>query len=159
MKQILMAVLALAVCLVAPALMFADTNAIVGTWKINLEKSTYPAGTAPKSLTRTITLDGDKYTYSFEGTAADGSALKYSFTVKYDGKDYEITGNGPNGSDHISLKQINSHMTQGTLKKGDKVVATVHTTVSHDGKTATVSSKGVDKDGKPVKQTQVFDKQ
>jgi hypothetical protein len=159
MKQTLLAVLALAVCLVVPTLMKADTNPVVGTWKINLEKSTYPTGMAPKSLTRTITADGDNVTYSFEGTAADGSALKYSFTVKYDGKDYPITGTGPMGSDHITLKLVNSHMTQGTLKKGDKVVATVHTTVSHDGKTATVSSKGTDKDGKPVKQTQVFDKQ
>jgi hypothetical protein len=159
MKQTLLAILALAVCLVAPTLIKADTNAIVGTWKINLEKSTFPAGTAPKSLTRTITADGDNVTYSFDGTAADGSALKYSFTVKYDGKDYPITGVGPNGSDHIALKQLNSHMTQGTLKKGDKVVATVTTTVSHDGKTATVSSKGTGPDGKPMKQTQVFDKQ
>jgi hypothetical protein len=159
MKQTLLAIVALAVCLVAPALLKADTNANVGTWKVNLEKSTYPPGLAPKSLTRTVSADGDNVTYSFEGTAGDGSALKYSFTVKYDGKDYPITGVGPNGSDHISLKQINSHMFVGTLKKGDKVVATVHTTVSHDGKTATVSSKGVDKDGKPVKQTQVFDKE
>ncbi len=159
MKQILAGPRRLAVCLVAPTLMKADTSAFVGTWKINLEKSTYPAGPAPKSLTRTITADGDNVTYSFEGTAADGSALKYSFTVKYDGKDYPITGTGPIGSDHISLKQVNSHMTQGTLKKSDKVVATVHTTVSHDGKTATVNSKGTDKDGKPIKQTQVYDKQ
>jgi hypothetical protein len=50
-------------------------------------------------------------------------------------------------------------MTQGTLKIGDKVVATVHTTVSHDGKTTTVNSKGTDKDGEPVKQNQVYDKQ
>jgi hypothetical protein len=159
MKQTLLAILALAICLVAPTLMKADTAAVVGTWKLNLEKSKYPAGLAPKSLTRTITADGDNVTYTFDGTAADGSALKYSFTVKYDGKDYPITGVGPNGSDHITLKQLNSHMTQGTLKKGDKVVATVTTTVSHDGKTATVSSKGTDKDGKTVKQTQVFDKQ
>jgi hypothetical protein len=159
MKQTSLALVALAVCLVAPTLMKADTSAFVGTWKLNLEKSTFTAGTAPKSMTRTITADGDSVTYSFDGTAADGSALKYSFTVKYDGKDYPITGTGPNGSDHITLKQINSHMTQGTLKIGDKVVATVHTTVSHDGKTATVNSKGTDKDGKPVKQNQVYDKQ
>jgi hypothetical protein len=159
MKQTLLAILALAVCLVAPTLMKADTSAFVGTWKLNVAKSTFPAGAAPKSMTRTITADGDNVTYSFDGTAADGSALKYSFTVKYDGKDYAITGTGPNGSDHINLKQVNSHMTQGTLKIGDKVIATVHTTVSHDGKTTTVNSKGTDKDGKPIKQNQVYDKQ
>ena len=159
MKQTLLTILALAVCLVAPALMKADTNANIGTWKLNLEKSKYPPNMAPKTLTRTITADGDKVTYSFDGQAADGSEMKYSFTVKYDGQDYPITGTGPFGSDHISLKMINSHMFEGTLKKGDKVVSTVHTTVSHDGKTATVSGKGTDKDGKPIKQTQVYDKQ
>ena len=55
-----LALVALAVCLVAPTLMKADSSAFVGTWKINLEKSKYPAGAAPKSLTRTITADGDK---------------------------------------------------------------------------------------------------
>lgn len=159
MKRTLLTILVLAVCLVAPALMKADTNAFVGTWKLNLEKSKFPPNLAPKNMTRTITADGDKTTYSFDGQAADGSAVKYSFTVQYGEKDYEISGTGPNGADHITLKKINSHMTEGTLKKGDKVVATVHTTVSHDGKTATVSSKGTDKDGKPIKQTQVYDKQ
>jgi hypothetical protein len=159
MKQTLLALVALAICLVAPTLMKADASALVGTWKLNVAKSTFSGATAPKNMTRTITADGDNVTYSFDGTAADGSPLKYSFTVKYDGKDYAITGTGPNGSDHINLKQVNSHMTQGTLKIGDKVVATVHTTVSHDGKTATVNSKGTDKDGKPVKQNQVYDKQ
>jgi hypothetical protein len=159
MKKTLLALVALAICLVAPALMKADASALVGTWKLNVAKSTFSGAPAPKSMTRTITADGDSVTYSFDGTAADGSALKYSFTVKYDGKDYAITGTGPNGSDHINLKQVNSHMTQGTLKIGDKVVATVHTTVSHDGKTTTVNSKGTDKDGKAVKQNQVYDKQ
>jgi hypothetical protein len=159
MKQTLLAILALAVCLVAPTLMKADTSAFVGTWKLNLEKSKYPPNMTPKSLTRTISADGDKVTYSFEGEAADGSAIKYSFTVQYDGKDNAISGTGPFGADHVALKLVNSHMTEGTLKKGDKVVSTVHTTVSHDGKTATVSGKGTDKDGKPIKQTQVYDKQ
>jgi hypothetical protein len=160
MNRTFMTLVALGVCLVAPALMkAADTSAFVGTWKLNLEKSKYPPNAAPKSLTRTITANGDKVTYSFEGTAADGSALKYSFTVQYDGKDYEINGAGPYGADHIALKLIDSHTTEGTLKKGDKVVSKVHTTVSRDGKTATVSGKGTDKDGKPIRQTQVFDKQ
>ena len=160
MNRILLAVLALAVCLVAPVLMkAADASAFAGTWKLNLEKSKYSGIQAPKSLSRTITADGDKVSYKFEGEAADGSALKYSFTVQYDGKDYEISGDGPGGADHIALKMVNSHVTEGTLKKGDKVIASVHTTVSHDGKTATVINKGTDKDGKPMKTTQVYEKQ
>jgi hypothetical protein len=50
-------------------------------------------------------------------------------------------------------------MFERTLKKGDKVVSTVYTTVSHDGKTATVSGKGTDRNGKSIKQMQVYDRQ
>jgi hypothetical protein len=160
MHRILFILAVAALCLGIPgAMLAAETNANIGTWKLNLEKSQYAAGLAPKSLTRTVALDGDKVKYSFEGTAADGSALTYSFTVQYDGKDYEITGTGPNGADHISIKKINSRTFEATLKKGDKVVATSHTTISHDGKTATLNGKGTDKDGKPTKQTQIFDRQ
>jgi len=137
----------------------ADENPNVGTWKLNLEKSKYPAGQAPKSLTRTVTADGDNVKYSFEGQAADGSALAYSFTVQYGEKDYEVTGSAPYGADHISIKRVNSHQYAATLKKGDKVVGTSHTTVSHDGKMATLNGKGTDKDGKPVKTLQIYDKQ
>jgi len=137
----------------------ADTNPNIGTWKLNVEKSKYPAGQEPKSLTRTVTTDGDNVKYSFEGQAADGSALTYSFTVQYGDKGYEITGTAPYSADHISIKRINSHTFEATLKKGDKVVGTSHTTISHDGKTATLNGKGTDKDGKAVKSLQIYDKQ
>jgi hypothetical protein len=148
------------VCLALAGSMFADSKAFVGTWKLNLDKSKYPAGMAPKSLTRTVSADGDSVTYKFDGVAADGSAVNFGFTVKYDGKDVEITGSGtPYGADHIAIKQVNSHMSTATLKKGDKIVGTTTATVSHDGKTATLNSKGTDASGKPVKSTAVYDKQ
>jgi hypothetical protein len=160
MHRILFILAVAALCLGIPsAMLAADTNPNVGTWKLNLEKSKYPTGQAPKSLTRTITADGDNVKYSFEGQAADGSALTYGFTVQYGDKDYEITGTGPYGADHISIKRINSHMFEATLKKGDKLVGSSHTTISHDGKTATLNGKGTDKDGKPVKTLQIYDKQ
>jgi hypothetical protein len=154
-------ILAVAIfCMGVPGSLFADTNPAVGTWKLNLEKSKYPAGTAPKSLTRNVSVDGDNVKYSFEGQGPDGAAVAYSFTVKYDGKDYDVTGNGaPFGADHIAIKRVNSHMFSATLKKGDKIVATSTSTVSHDGKMTTLSSKGTDPAGKPVRSTSIFDKQ
>jgi hypothetical protein len=138
----------------------AQTNPVVGSWKLNLEKSKFPTGMAPKSLSRTVTADGDSVTYSFEGQGPDGSALKYSFTVKYDGKDYEVTGSGmPYGADHIAIKRVNSHMFSATLKKDGKEVGTSTSTVSHDGKTTTLNSKGTDAKGNMVKTTSIFDKQ
>ena len=148
------------VCLALAGSMFADSKAFVGTWKLNLEKSKYAAGTAPKSLTRTVSADGDAVTYKFDGVSADGTSFSFSFTSKYDGKDAEMTGTGtPYGADHIAIKQANSHETTSTLKKGDKIVGSTTATVSHDGKMATLTSKGTDANGKPVKSVSIYDKQ
>jgi hypothetical protein len=90
----------------------------------------------------------------------DGAAHTYGFASKLDGKDSEVTGTGaPYGADHIAIKQQNSHMTSATLKKGDKVVGTSSATVSHDGKTLTLTSKGTDANGKATKTVSVYDKQ
>jgi hypothetical protein len=115
---------------------------------------------APKSLTRTVSADGDNVTYKFEGEGADGAAISYGFTSKYDGTDSEVSGNGmPFGADHIAIKQLNSHQLSATMKKGDKPAGTSSATVSHDGKMLTLTSKGMDANGKPVKTVAVYDKQ
>src|SRR5208283_1527308 len=148
------------VCLTLAGSMFADSTAFVGTWKLNLDKSKYAAGQAPKSLTRTVSADGDTVTYKFEGVGADGTAFSYGFASKLDGKDSEVTGAGmPYGADHIAIKQQNSHATSATLKKGDKIVGSSSATVSHDGKMLTLTSKGTDANGKPVKSVSVYNKQ
>jgi hypothetical protein len=148
------------VCLALAGSMLADSTAFVGTWKLNVDKSKYPAGQAPKSLTRTATADGDAVTYKFEGVGADGTAFSFGYTSKYDGKDSEVTGTGmAYGADHIAIKQLNSHQLSATMKKGDKIVGTTSATVSHDGKMLTLTSKGTDANGKPVKSVAVYDKQ
>ena len=160
MKRSLAFFAVIVVCFALAGSSFAQSTAFVGTWKINLEKSKYPAGMAPKSLTRTLTADGDNVTYKFEGVGADGAAVSYGWTCKYDGKDSVVTGTGmPLGADHIAIKQLNSHMLSATMKKGDKAVGTSSATVSHDGKTLTLTSKGSDASGKPVKTVAVYDKQ
>ena len=148
------------VCLALAGSMLAQSTAFVGTWKLNAEKSKFPAGKAPKSLTRTVSADGETLTYKFEGVGADGTAITYGFASKLDGKEVEVTGNGmPYGADHIAIKKVNSHETSATLKKGDKGVGTSTATVSHDGKMLTINSKGTDADGKSTKTVSVYDKQ
>jgi len=148
------------VCIALPAALLAADNPVLGTWKLNLEKSKFPASMTPKGLTRTVTADGDNVKYAFEGQAADGSAINYSFSLKYDGKDAEVAGTGaPMGVDHVAITRVNSHQFSASLKKGGKELAISTAVVSHDGKTSTVSTKGTGPDGKPFKSTSVYDKQ
>jgi hypothetical protein len=140
--------------------MLAQDNPAIGTWKLNAEKSTYNGMPGPKSLTRTVAADGDSVKYSFEGTSADGAPANYSFTLKYDGKDYPVTGSGmPYGADHIAIKRIGSNKFSATLKKDGKTAGTSTSVVSKDGKTVTLTGKGTDASGKAVSSTQVYDKQ
>jgi hypothetical protein len=140
--------------------MQAQSNPFLGTWKLNLDKSMFPAGQAPKSQTRTVTADGDTVKYSFEGVGADGKPTSYGFSTKYDGKPMPITGNGmPYGADVISIKNAGTGKTTATLEKAGKTVATATAEVSKDGKTLTIVTKGPGADGKPSTIKSVYDKQ
>jgi hypothetical protein len=137
----------------------AQSNPIVGTWKLNLEKSKYDPGPAPKSLTRTVEAQGDGLKYTFEGVAADGTPIAYGFSVQFDGKDNPITGSMPSGADTISGKRINANHYEATLKKGGKVIGTSKVSISKDGKVTTVDATGTTATGAKAHDVQVYDKQ
>ncbi|HEV2396918.1 MAG TPA: hypothetical protein VGS27_08255 [Candidatus Sulfotelmatobacter sp.] len=157
MKRVLF-VLSLLVLSAGPLL--AQDNAFVGTWKLNLAKSKFVPGPAPKSLTRTVEAQGDGAKYTFEGVAADGKPLSFSFTVKYDGKDYPVTGSGMTaGADSIGIRLLGSNKAEATLKRGGKEVAKAEAEVSKDGKVSTVKTRGTTASGKAFHSESVYDKQ
>jgi hypothetical protein len=137
----------------------AQSNPLVGTWKLNVAESKYDPGPAPTSLTRTVEAQGDGVKYTFDGVAADGTPIAYSFSVQFDGKDNPISGSIPSGADTISAKRTDSNHYVATLKKGDKVIGTSKVTVSKDGKVTTVDSTGTTATGAKEHDVQVYDKQ
>jgi hypothetical protein len=159
MKKMLLLLGGLILALVAASSVRAQDNPYLGTWKLNAAKSKAEGMPVPKSMTRTVTADGDKVKYSYEGVMADGTAVAYSFTVAYDGKDYPVTGNGmPGGADSISIKREGTHKATAVLKKSGKELGTSTSEVSKDGKVTTLKLKGT-ADGKPVTGVTVYDKQ
>ncbi len=58
-----------------------------------------------------------------------------------------------------SLKKVNDHTLDLTVKKDGKVTVSGKIVVSADGKTRTVSTSGTDSMGMKVKNTSVYDKQ
>ena len=98
----------------------ADSN--VGTWKLNLDKSTYSPGPAPKSATLTIEAHDGGIKYTSHGENAEGSPIHIEFTAKYDGKDNPVTGSPDFNS--IALKRIDAHTVESTTKKDRTVMLT-----------------------------------
>lgn len=134
------------------------TDPVVGTWKLNLAKSTFnPAAAAPKSQTRAYKATADGIDMMFTGVAADGSAVNGKSTFKYDGKDYPISGSAD--FDMLSLKRIDATTIESTQKKAGKAVGTTTRSVSGDGKVLTLKSKGTTAKGQAYDNVMVFDKQ
>ncbi len=133
----------------------ADSN--VGTWKLNLAKSTYSPGPAPKSATLTIEAHDGGIKYTSHGESAEGSPIHIEFTAKYDDKDNPVTGSPDFNS--VALKRIDAHTVESTTKKDGTVMLMSRTVISHDGKTRTLTSKGKNAAGQHVNNVVVYDKQ
>jgi hypothetical protein len=145
----------LAVCFVgAAAALAVDAN--VGTWKLNSAKSKFTPGT-PKNDTVIIEVAGDNMKVTVDGTDGDGKPAHNTWTGKFDGKDYPVTGDP--ASDMRSYTKVNDRTLTLTLKKDGKVTTTGRIVMSADGKSRTVTTTGTDPQGKKVSGTAVYDKQ
>src|SRR6202790_5348567 len=77
----------------------------IGTWKLNVAKSTFSPGPAPKSQTRTYVETPQGITLTIKTTAADGKESTTTLTFKDDGKPYPVSGNP--AFDLVSVKRGN----------------------------------------------------
>ena len=142
---------------VASALL-AQSDPQVGVWKLNLAKSKYSPGPAPQSGTTKIEAAGAGARVIVDQVSADGIARHWEFTANYDGKDSPVTGNNPD-ADMVARTRTNANTVQTISKKGGKVTTTQTSVVSADGKTRTVTTKGVNASGQQVNNVAVYEKQ
>lgn len=134
----------------------ARADQLSGTWSMNAEKSMYSPGPAPKSLTVVIESDENNYKVDATGTDGDGKPIHVQYSAKFDGKDYPATGIA--NADAVSVKRIDANTVETMQKKDGKVVMTVTTKVSADGKSRTSTWRGKNAEGKDVHNVVVFDK-
>jgi hypothetical protein len=130
----------------------------IGSWKLNVAKSTFSPGPPPKSATTLIEAAGAGAKLVVDQTMADGTARHWEFTANYDGKDVPIAGNNPD-ADTVARTRVNANTVQTISKKAGKVVATQQSTVSADGKTRTVTTKGVNAAGQQLNNIAVYERQ
>ncbi len=128
----------------------------LGTWKLNVAKSKYSPGPAPKSGAVTFSAAGQGVKAMIDGVGPDGSKTHWEYTANFDGKAYPVSGN-PDG-DMVIAKRVNANTidTAYTLKGKPTNVNT--RVVSADGKTLTVTSSGTNAQGQKINNVQVFEK-
>ncbi len=147
------------VCFAFSPLVQAQGDPVIGHWMLNLAKSKYEPGPAPKSEMRVYEAfggAGQGIKGSFDRVDAAGKKVTITFSAMYDGKDYKY--NGPD-ADTIVLTRPNPNTINATLKLNGKVVQTTTAVISPDGKTRTQKVTGTNAQGQKVTNTVVFDKQ
>lgn len=139
--------------ILVPAVLLAADDPFVGSWKLNISKSTYNSGPPPKIP--------DVFIYE----ASPNGGLKVTVTgaaphdriETYDGKPHPVVSDP--GADAVAVKRISPYVIQGENWKKGQIVTHLTRTVSKDRQTMTVKVKKTDAQGKVVEDTRVYEKQ
>ena len=141
--------------LVAAAAQAADNY--LGTWTLNVAKSKYDPGPAPKSQTTILQAVTEGSVKEMgDRVNADGSRTLWEWTAKFDGKDYPVKGDADR--DTVSLKKIDDNTIEVTNKKDGKVTNTMKIVVAKDGKSRTNEASFTNAKGVKVHNTMFFDR-
>jgi hypothetical protein len=144
----------LALLAFAGTLLAADP--LVGTWKLNPEKSQYKTGMPPKEQTVTISEQGSELHVMVKGISADGKPISAHYIVPVAGGTGKIV---ESPYDAVSSKSATPGERENSFSKGGTVVYTTHAKRSADGKALIVAVKGTNPFGQTVDGTSHFEKQ
>lgn len=133
-----------------------DFDPALGTWELDLTKSTFSPGPAVRSQTRTYTQTPDGVHFVLEGISATGAPMHTEYTARADGKDYPLVGAGITNS--IALTRVNALRTDGVEKQDGRVVYNVSRIVGPDGQSMTITVNGKNARGDSVANVLVFRK-
>ncbi len=141
---------------------------ILGTWKLNIEKSHLP-GPPPQTQVRRYSLRDDGTLVGLAVfVAPDGTPDFLQFAAKPDGKDYSEFNSrfladwqidGTKSPREYAETPIDSHTVAWVDKYDGRVVASGKKWVSEDGKTLSFTTTGKNAEGKAVEFLFVFDRQ
>ena len=133
---------------------------VIGTWRMNVDKSTFNPGPGPKNVTRTYEASGNGVKVTVQGLDALDTKTRYEYTATYDGKDYPVKGTSvPGLAEMISLSRIDTLTVTEVLKKNGKPIFFASRTVSKDGKVLTFVTSGINASGKPTSNMTVYERQ
>jgi len=118
----------------------------VGTWMLDVAKSTCDPPPAPKSHTfRIAKVKGGAFHDTIDLVEGNGTKTNIEFTSARDGKFVPVTGSGY--ADSVSNKQVSPRSFKYVFKKAGKPIESGVFTVSDDGKTLQGSLSGKDAQG------------
>ncbi len=135
----------------------APEDPVLGTWKLNVEKSIFTPGPGWRSQLRTYRTTPAGVTVTWTGVDAGGETMEVSYSYAYDGRDYPMRGSA--SYDMLNAVRVDARTVRSEEKRDGKVVGIAVRTVSPDGKVLTITDKGTNRKGQAFSQVLVFDRQ
>jgi len=132
-------------------------DASVGTWKLNVAKSTFKPGPPPAAETRIYQSRPEGVKTTVKTTWADRKTTSVEYPANYDGKDYPVSGS--RDIDAVALTRMDDFTSAATLKHAGKEIGVARRVVSPDRKTMTITYKGINTRGDLVDNVGVYDRQ
>jgi hypothetical protein len=130
---------------------------VLGTWKLNVDKSKFMPGPPWQSQIRVYQITPAGVSVTWTGIDAGGKKMQVSYTYEYDGRDYPMTGSG--SYDTLSAVRIDARTVRSEEKRNGKTVGIAVRTVSPDGRVLTITDEGTNRKGRVFSQVLVFDRQ
>ena len=129
---------------------------VLGTWKLNVEKSKFIPGPGWQSQLRVYRSTPAGISVTWTGIGASGEKMQVSYTYKYDGKDYPMGGSG--SYDTLNALRIDALTVKSEEKRNGKTVGIAMRTVSPDRRVLTITDEGTNRKGQRFSQVLVFDR-
>jgi hypothetical protein len=129
---------------------------IIGVWDLNVAKSKYAPGPAPKSQTRIYELHPKGVKTTIKTDSADGTSATVQYIAGYDGVEYPVTGSLT--FDAITLNRIDRLTAEVKLTHAGKEIGSARRVISENGKTMTITFEGPGGEGRTVKNVSVYDR-
>ena len=149
-------VLAIALTSVSAAAQ-ATADSWIGTWTLNLPKSTYGANPAPKSgVSRLVPAGAGRTRVSQDQVTVQGVERHNEVVAAFDGKDYAVP-DLPGVT--YAFTRVSDSIYVLIAKEKGVVTSTTLTVVSPDGNTRTSTTTAVNAEGKTVANIAVYDRQ
>jgi hypothetical protein len=126
---------------------------LIGTWKLNLEKST--GAVLFRSLTLTWSGEGQNLIDTADGVTAQGQPFHVVFRHIYDGQPHPTMGSA--AYDSSTYTRIGNTMNYVRFKQGKAVE--IGQAVIVPGKTYTLTNEGIDANNQPYHSIGVFERQ
>ena len=135
---------------------------IIGTWKLNIAKSTHrmaPRSPLPKEWTEVYReIEGGQIEFTMTMILTDGSSSLLKGVWPAQGGTMKVLQGGNPAVSYVQTLIEPGNWYRTALRDG-KQVGFIHKTFSKDGKTMRQTHKGSDAQGRPYEDLRVYDKQ